>query len=294
MKPGIHAGLPMESYLALPAASASLIKAILNECPRKAWAESWLNPERLIAYGTPEDRGTIAHALLLEGDTSKMCVIDPNDHPAEKTGAIPAGWTNKSIRAARDQAREDGKIPVLKEDAQAIEDMAGEAIAYIQTCISDEPAIWAMFEAGGGVSEETLVWDEAGLLCKARPDRRSTDWAVLCDYKTTQRSVEPGSWGRTQLLGMGYYLSAAWYRRGVLALTGVSPAYVFLAQEVEAPYLCSLVGVNPAIMDAAGLPDPRLLPRRAGLHARAVGRTAGCRHRGERTRKRRRRSRVPR
>jgi hypothetical protein len=50
---------------------------------------------------------------------------------------------------------------------------------------------------------------------------------------------------------MGYYLSAAWYRRGVLALTGVSPAYVFLAQEVETPYLCSLVGVNPAIIDAA-------------------------------------------
>ena len=69
------------------------------------------------------------------------------------------------------------------------------------------------------------------------------------DVKTTARSAEPDSWGRTQMVGMGYYVSAAWYRRGVEALCNVSPAYVFLVIEAEPPYLCSLVGVDPAVCE---------------------------------------------
>lgn len=245
LKPGTYTGLKMEAYLALPAVSASLVKAIVNECPRAAWWDSWLNPARVVSTSDAMDTGTIAHSILLEGSASGVEVIDPEDHPAEKTGAIPTGWTNKSIKLARDAAREAGKIPVLKDDFAAIEAMVASARDFITSCKANEPAVFEAFKPSCGESELTMIWQDGDTLCKMRPDRISKDRKLIIDYKTSARSVEPDSWGRTQMVGMGYYLSAAWYRRGVEALCGVSPAYVFLAQEVEPPYLCSLVGVDP-------------------------------------------------
>jgi hypothetical protein len=247
LQPGIYSGMSMSDYLATPALSASLIKLIDAECPAKAWAASYLNPAGVIDTSDAADLGTIAHAILLEGGSDLLVVIDPRDHPAEKTGAIPIGWTNKSIRAARDMARAAGKIPILADAAQAVKDMVAEAQTYIESVRNDEPAIWAAFQ-GGGVSEDTVIWREGQHPCKIRPDRRSGDWGVIVDYKTTARSSEPDAWGRSQLLGMGYYLSACWYRRGVKAATGIEPDYVFLAQSTEPPYLCSLVGCNPGLL----------------------------------------------
>lgn len=241
----------MADYLAIPAMSASIVRRMINECPRAAWADSWLNPGRTIDNGKVTDRGTIAHAILLEGTIESVVCIDPNDHPAEKTGAIPEGWTNKSIRGARDAAYAAGKIPLLIDDFAAIRTMVAEAQTFIESLKADEPAIWSAFQPEGGESEETIVWEENGIPCKLRADRRSNDWGLLIDYKTTARSVEPSGWGRSQLIGMGYYLSAAWYRRGVKAAHGVSPDYVFMPQEVEPPYLCSLVGCNPMMLEAA-------------------------------------------
>ena len=247
--PGIYHGMSMSDYLSTPAVSASILKSLLSECPRKAWAESWLNPHFRADHSAAADLGSIAHAVLLEGGSDLIAVIDPAQHPAEKTGAIPTGWTNKSIRAARDQARAAGKIPILAEAAQAVYAMVEEANRFIASLEDSEPAIWAAFQAQRGVSEDTVIWREQGHACKMRPDRRSADWSVVIDYKTTERSVEPDAWARSQLVGMGYYLSAAWYRRGALAATGKAPAYVFLAQEVTAPYLCSLVGTDPAMLE---------------------------------------------
>ena len=228
------------------AVSASIIKTIIDRCERAAWHESWLNPDRERDFTKATDTGTIAHGILLEGSTAGIVIIDPRDHPAEKTGNIPDGWTNKSIREARDAARRSGKIPVLSTDMAPIENMVDAAHGFIETLRDTEPAIWAAMQPGGGRSEETMVWREGETLCRLRTDRISNDNAIIVDYKTSAMSVEPDRWGRTQLTGMGYYISAAWYRRGIAALTGVTPDYVFLCQETEAPYLCSLVGVDPA------------------------------------------------
>lgn len=246
MTPGIYPDLPMADYLALPALSAGVVRTMVDRCPLAAWHESPLNEARVIDTSPATDTGSIAHAILLEGSRECVAVIDPQDHPAEKTGAIPDGWTNKSIRAARDAARAAGKIPVLAPAMAAIDAMAAQALAFIASLRDSEPAIWAAFRPDGGRSEVTMVWQEGDTLCKLRADRIASDHGVIIDYKTSAMSVEPDRWGRTQLVSMGYYVSAAWYRRGVRALTGVDPSYVFLCQEVDPPYLCSLVGLDPA------------------------------------------------
>jgi len=246
MKPGIYLSLPMADYLSMEAVSASLLNTAITRCPKAAWFDSWMNAER-----EPEDpnkamdAGTIAHKILLEGSEDGIEVIDPNDHPAEKTGAIPIGWTNKSIKAARDYAREQGKIPILLDSILEIRDMVAAARKFLESLRDTEPAIWAAFQPGGGDSELTMVWDDEPILCRIRPDRISTDRTLIVDYKTGGTSAEPDTWGRRQMINMGYYTSAAFYQRGVQALTGVTTDYVWLVQEQKAPFLCSLVGLSP-------------------------------------------------
>lgn len=252
MKPGVYPGLPMAEYLALPAVSSSTVRAIVDRCPRAAWFDSWLNPARTRATSDELDAGTIAHAILLEGSRDCVECIDPADYPTQprKKGdepSIPKGWTNDAIRAARDAARAAGKIPVLKSAMREIESMVDSARAYIDALRHSEPAIWRAFQPGAGDSELTIVWDDAGTLCRIRPDRISADRHVMVDVKTTATSAEPDTWGRGQLLRMGYAVSAAFYRRGISATYGIQDShYVYLVIENTPPYLASLVGLDPA------------------------------------------------
>jgi hypothetical protein len=248
MAPGVYPGLSMAEYLAIPALSSGVARDMVDQCPAKAWFGSWLNPQRVREDTHATDRGTIAHAALLEGSFAGVAVIDPADHPAQN-GNIPDGWTNKAIRDARDSARAAGKIPILKADFAECEAMVNAASDYIAH--ADESEVTRLFTPAFGESEVTMVWKEGETLCKLRADRISLDRTIVCDYKTTDASADPDRWGRTQLVNMGYYFQAAWYRRGVAALNdGRVPAFIFLAQECSAPYLCSLIGCDPAMIDA--------------------------------------------
>lgn len=242
MNPGIYKNLPMADYLALPALSAGIIRHIVERCPKAAWWESWLNPNRERDDTAASDAGTIAHSILLEGGAGRVAVIDPTDHPAEKTGNIPDGWTNKSIRTARDDARALGLIPVLKSDMERIEQMVDGAHTFIQSLQATEPDVWALFQPDGGESELTCVWNDNGTLCKMRADRISLARHIIVDLKFTGLSAEPEAQGRGPLVANR--ISAAFYRRGIQALFQKSPAYLFLVTEFDAPHLSSLVGVD--------------------------------------------------
>lgn len=147
--------LPMEQYLELPAVSASILKRMVDECPKAAWFESWLNPAGVKRTSDEMDAGTIAHSILLEGGPGNIAVIDPELYPA-KNGNIPKGWTNDNIRTARDVAKAVGKIPVLPEDMVAVNAMVDSAKAFIDSLKDTESAIWAAFQPGGGDSEFTF------------------------------------------------------------------------------------------------------------------------------------------
>jgi len=251
MKPGVFPGLPIADYLRLAAFSASVASDLVDFCPRAAFHSSYLNNSPREADDTAaSDAGTIAHAILLEGSTDGVAVIDPNDHPAEKTGAIPAGWTNKSIRAARDAARAAGKIPVLADAMGRIEAMVDSGHAFIESLRDTEPAVWQMFQPGDGESELTCVWDDDGTLCRMRPDRINPERTVIVDLKFTALSAEPDAFSRGPMAR--HRISAAFYRRGCQQLFGTSPDYLFLVIENSAPFLCSLVGVDPTGFQIGG------------------------------------------
>lgn len=250
MKAGIHYGMPFAEYLALPAVSAGILCELLDKCPAAARYQSPWNPRRPVKPSNESDVGIIAHEVFLEGSRERVAVIDPKDHPSEKAPfSIPDGWTNKSIRTARDAARAGGLIPVLKPTMIEVEAMVEQAHAFVDSLEKTEPAIHRAFEADGGDSEVVMIWFEGDTPCKLRADRIAKDHRVLIDYKTSAMCVEPDRFGRTQMVGNGYYMSASWYRRGVRAVTGVSPDYVFLAGEQDPPYLHSLIGCKPSFME---------------------------------------------
>lgn len=245
MKPGIYPGLTMAEYIALPALSAGVIRTTVDRCPAAARFESWLNPRRPADDTDASDVGTIAHAILLEGSEDCCQVFDPADYPNAKGGGVATGWTNKAIQEARGAARSAGKIPILIDDIREIRDLVAAARAFIDSLRDTEPAVWRAFQPDGGQSEVTFVWQEGETLCKSRADRIANTNDVIIDYKSSAMSVEPDRWGRTQLVNMGYYVSAAWYCRGVRALTGVNPTYLFLCGETAPPHLHSIVGCDP-------------------------------------------------
>lgn len=252
LAPGMYPKVPFAEYLAQPAVSAGLIKRVVSECPRAAWFDSWLNPARESDDSAASDAGTIAHGILLEGSTDNVAVIDPENYPA-KNGNVPAGWTNPDIRAARDDARALGKTPVLLPAMLVIENMVDSARHFIDSLKNTEPAIYAAFQPDGGASEQTVIWEEDGMLCRMRPDRISNDRKLIIDPKFSGVSVEPGEWSRKQMGPMGYWISAAMYRRGCRHTFGTEPDYVFLVIGQEPPHLCSLVGVDPAGFEYGGM-----------------------------------------
>lgn len=252
---GLFTGISMPAYLKMKALSASILNAIDQRCPQAAWHESWLNEHRDDEEMTKEQGvGVVAHSVLLEGSTDCVRVINPEDHAGTR-GGIPKGWTNDSIRAARDLAIADGKIPVFPAKMVEIERMVAAARVFLDSVRPKQRAIWEAMQPGGGESEVVITWadDVDGTPCKIRPDRISLDRRIMVNYKTTLASAEPAGWYRRQATSMGFPLANAFYRRGVRSALGIESEEFWLVQEQEAPYLCSLVGLPPMGLDAAEL-----------------------------------------
>ncbi len=225
MKPGTYPKMPMAEYLAIKAFSSGLGQRILTQSPLHAWTESPWNPNRERDDSGTADMGTFAHAMLLEGGSDALVVVQAAD------------WRTNAAKAERDAARAAGKLPILAHKVPEVEAMVKAAHEYIASS-----EIAGLFTDGG--AEQTVVFECESVLCKARPD-----WLgeYCLSYKTTAGSAQPDAWIRTQL--PQYDLGIALYGRG----TG--RRVVTLVQEQSAPFSCSLIGLDPAYQ---GLSEARL------------------------------------
>lgn len=241
LPPGIH-DISMAEYLAIPALSSGVAHTLLTRSPAEAWFDSVFNPARVDTPSAESDIGTCAHALLLEGSTTKICVIQPEDYRSKPTkdnpeGNVPKGWTNDAIRAARDAARGNGLIPLLPWDMPPVRDMADAARRYLSTSVM--PDVLA-----SGKPEQTIIWYEGDVMMKARPDWLSEK--TLLHYKTTKMSIRPEAFARTQA-NLGYDFSFGFYMRGLLAAAPeMDPEHVILAQRQDPPYVCKLFDLTAA------------------------------------------------
>lgn len=224
--------LNMAQYLALPAFSSGLCNTILTASPLHAWSDSWLNPNREREDSGKMDIGTYAHALLLEGGTDLLVVIEADD------------WRTKVAKEARDAARAEGKLPILAHKLPEVEAMVKAGREYVAG--SELAAVF-----GTGAAEQTVVAELSGVPCKARPDWLTADRRLILSYKTTAGSANPEAWIRTQLAG--YDAASVFYERAVASVSpdDIAPRLVHLVQEQAYPYSCSLIALSPAWRDLA-------------------------------------------
>lgn len=234
-KPGIY-DISAAEYHADPAPapslSSSIARELLSRSPRHArFAHPRLNPA-----ATPEEAdrfeiGTAAHALLLEGDASCV-IVDAKD------------WRTNDAKAARQAAREVGKIALLAHQWANVQAMV--AAAQDQLAAHQDPPRPLTF----GKPEQTLVWQEGETWCRARLDWLHDHGGHVEDFKTTDGTANPDAWTRGPLYNMGYDVQAAFYLRGLRAI-GIEGTFRFVVQEVYPPYALSVIGLAPASLDLA-------------------------------------------
>lgn len=236
--PGIYT-IPLADYLADPAPepslSASVAHTLLTHTPMHAYIKHpRLNPGMVRESSNAMDLGSICHGLLLEGDESRLVIIEAND------------FRTKVAQDTRDEARAAGLVPVLAGQMGQIH----EIVAAAKSAIANSELASAFKD---GKPEQTLLWQEHGTWCKSRPDWLTNDGIIILDYKTTAGSAEPTSWMRGPMLGNGCDLQAALGLRGISRLVTQSQQcqFVFMVQEVEPPYCMSFVGLSPAFLDVA-------------------------------------------
>lgn len=224
--------MPASDYHAMPQLSCSLAKIIIAQSPLHAWTASpTLNPNYQPEEKEAFDIGSAAHALLLEGE-DRMVVVEADD------------WRTKAAREARDAARAAGKHPVLARKYRDVVKMRDAAVLAIAKC-----ADLSGLTLAEGRAEHVITWTDRGVECRARIDFLQTGEAVILDYKSTTDAT-PRAFSK-QIARMGYHYQDEFYSRGVKAVFGRRPKFVFLAQETEAPYACSFHGCAPSLLAIA-------------------------------------------
>lgn len=232
--PGIHS-ISSAAYHAdpcsVPSLSASIAHTLVDRSPLHAWTQHpRLNPDFAREQEPKFDLGTAAHALLLEGRNA-VEVVDAKD------------WRTNAAKEARDAAYTAGKIPLLVKDWERVDAMVERAKSQALGIHVTPP----LFR--DGKPEQTLVWEEDGVVCRALIDWLRDDLTAVDDYKTTGNG--PDAWTRRTLYGIGADIQAVFYLRGIEKLTGKRPDWRYVVQETTAPYALFVVSLAPSVLEVA-------------------------------------------
>lgn len=235
-KPGLY-HMPLAEYIADPAPepslSASIAHTLITSSPLHAFMQHpRLNPNAEREDSNKADIGTIAHALLLEQDESRLVIIEHDD------------WRTNAAKGARDTAYAEGKVPLLAKQMGPIRKMIEVAKSAIKHSELNDAFL-------AGQAEQTLLWQEDEIWLRSRPDWLVNTCDLIVDYKTTTGSAEPNAWIRT-MLGNGNDLQAVIGLRGLQKIfRAKDPRFIFMVQEQDAPFAVSFVGLDPAFLDMA-------------------------------------------
>lgn len=221
---GIYPSMPMEDYLAIPRLSASGCTKILQSTPRH-FRHAADNPEET-EFSAITAIGSAAHILALEPHQwdKRVAVICADD------------YRKKDAQDSKNHALKDGKIPLLKKQADIVMAMNAALVAEIGN------------QLDGGIAERTLLWTHEyfGVSMKSRPDWTSADNRLLVDYKTTA-NASPGHFAR-RIADNGHHIQAALTTQAHEVLTGITPSWLWIAQETEPPYVTVVYRPAPSVL----------------------------------------------
>lgn len=171
------------------------------------------------------DFGSAAHTLVL-GKGDAIAAIDSDS------------WRSKAAQEAREIARANHQIPLLRADYAKAKAMAD--------AVREHPLAAELL--ADGVAEQSGYWmdDQTWQRLRFRPDWITTYQGspTIVDYKTSQ-TADPQQFAR-KAYDFGYHVQQAWYSTGYEAVTGEPPEFLFIVQEKDAPFLVSVFEFDSA------------------------------------------------
>lgn len=230
---GLHLDVPHDVYLRDPCGRPSLNSSVAKEIAADGALYGWhahplLGGSADGGGGTRSmDRGSIIHKLVL-GRGQDFATVAADD------------WRKDWAKRKRTEIRGAGKIAVLAAD---MDDYAAEASIYTQKLRDD----WGItFE--GVQTEVTAIWQEDGVLCRARFDgwRPAPAELIIDDLKTIERANPRRC--RMACHTYGYDLAGAHYIKGAEHLVADSEGrwtmrFIFLeGAPAYEPLVCEFAG----------------------------------------------------
>lgn len=154
-------------------------------------------------------------------------------------------WRTKAAQTAQAEARAAGVSPILAKDYEIVKAMAEALRAH--------PIANTLLTSEGGRSEQSMFWQDTdpfsgeSVWLRGRLDRLPAiplaGRFIIADYKTAA-SAESNAFARSAA-NFGYHCQDAWYVDGVKAILGIDdPAFVFIVQERDAPYLVNVIELD--------------------------------------------------
>lgn len=158
--------------------------------------------------------GSACHKLILEPEDfdNEFAVAPECDRRTKEGKAIYAEFTANSA----------GKSVITQEQMNTITAMRDAVMAH---------PIAAKLLTGGS-AEQSVFWEEDGIICKCRPDYLKDRYCI--DLKTT-RSAKPDEFTKSAY-NFRYHVQAAWYLRGLKAAGADVTEFMFIAVEKEPPF----------------------------------------------------------
>jgi hypothetical protein len=245
-EPGIYEDVAFGDYLSWEAVSNSKL-SLLAKSPRHYQLGYAKEP-------TPAMRlGSLYHCGVLEplmfADRYAIC---PDFHlDAENCtqgGATSRATTTKYVKDRMDEFRAlcDGREIVPRE-------WYDETIALVRELNENELARKLLNDTGP--REVSIVWEEDGVLCKARIDKLAFTLRTIVDLKSTAAVNE-----FTKAIGRyGYHRQMAHYQAGWKELTGDTLHTALIAVESSAPHAVQAAPLSDEAMIAGREERQRLM-----------------------------------
>ncbi len=175
------------------------------------------------------DEGTAIHQMLLGDDRCDILVFDD--------------YRSKAAQEQRDISRAAGRTPILSKKWDELAKV-GDALKRQVAEFQIQPPLFTE-----GIAEQSIIWEERGISCRARLDWLTNDYRFIDDLKKA-RSSEPRRFQKS-MWGYGYDIKAAFYIRAVRAVFDVDPVFRWVAIEPTPPYAMSVHVLSPQALYSA-------------------------------------------
>ena len=215
--PGLVEDMPEAVYHARPELSSTGARTLLRNAAKYQWDRT--HP----VYRDAFDLGSALHTKVL----GKGWPVDVHDFD---------NWTTKAAKEAKAASRAEGRVPMLRKDADVVDAMAESVLRH--------PLARGIFEGGGYREVSLFATDpDTGVAMRARPDVLQDD--IMADLKSAVSAASDDF--AKSAANYGYCTQQEWYervRRIALGTWPIAPTFLFVVVEKSPPYLVNVIELD--------------------------------------------------